>query len=95
MRPCLLRNPPPLFHLALLFSFLLTEPLAKPLLAQFHKLVLRDSERPCWCERLRVSHEENENCLTLKKSIRIKDLANGFGHDPMVTAFSRDWNLEW
>jgi hypothetical protein len=28
-----------------------------------------------------VSHEENENCLTLEKSIHIKDLVNGFGHD--------------
>jgi hypothetical protein len=46
--------------------------------------------RPCQCERLRMSHEENENCLTLKRSIPIKDLVNVFGHDPMVTAFSVD-----
>jgi hypothetical protein len=38
------------------------------------------------CDHLRVSHGENENCLTMKKSIHVKDL---------VSVFSTDWNLEW
>jgi hypothetical protein len=32
-----------------------------------------------------VRHEENENCLTLKKSIRLIHLVNGVGHDLTVT----------
>jgi hypothetical protein len=42
---------------------------------------------PCRGERRRVLHEENENCLTLKKSIRFNDLGNGVGHDLKITAF--------
>jgi hypothetical protein len=80
-------------RLALLLSFLLIEPLGTPLPQQFHDLMLRHSERLRWCERLRVSHEDNENCLTLKKTIHIKDLVNGFRHDPIVTAFFQG-NLE-
>jgi hypothetical protein len=42
---------------------------------------------PCLGERRCVRHEENENCLTLQKSIRFNDLVNGVGHDLMVTGF--------
>jgi hypothetical protein len=51
--------------------------------------------RPCRRERLPAGHEENENCLTLKTSVYIKDFVNRLGHDPMVTAFFKDWNLNW
>jgi hypothetical protein len=38
-------------------------------------------------EHIRVSHEEKENCLTLKMSNHGTDLANGCGHDPTATSF--------
>jgi hypothetical protein len=41
----------------------------------------------CQGERLRVTHEENENCLTLKKSMNIRDLANGLRRGRIVAAF--------
>jgi hypothetical protein len=40
---------------------------------------------PCRGERRRMRHEENENCLTLKKSTRFNNLVNGVGHDLTVT----------
>jgi hypothetical protein len=54
-------------------------------------------DRPCRCPRLRLCHEEKENCLAgaMKKVIHIKDLINDFGRNSMITAFSRDWNLQW
>jgi hypothetical protein len=52
-------------------------------------------DRPCRCERLCVSHEENEDNHTLKKSIYIKDSVTVLAMIPWSGLFSRDWNLKW